>query len=349
VATGTSTGSPSVVVSFDDTTAPAVFVDSPADSDHTPAAPTISGRAGYDAGDDPKVTLELSAGFQPGPSPIVYSADVDDTTGRWSRALPQLGSGWWTIVAKQGDGAGNSTTTQKTTFFVDPPPPANPPTTEPGGNDPGGNQPGGSGPGGNQPGGGGMPGGQDPQNPPTQQPQDPGSQQPQDPGSQQPEDPGSQKPQDQTPQDQTPQDQTPQDQTPRDQRQDTPADPPASQQPSTPPARTVMPQTPAQQHALKLTLRRQHIARVLRHGLVVGLRCGGKCNATRIDVVLPARYAKRYGLGKKSVVIGHVTTSKTRSVVHFTAAARRALRKAHTLRVTVRAKGATAASATLIR
>ena len=324
VATGRSTGAPQVVVTFDDDTAPAVTIDSPASDDHTPAQATISGRGGHYAGDDTKVTLELSAGFQPSANPITRTADVDPVTGRWTITLPQLGSGWWTIVARQGDAAGNSATTPKVTFFIDPPEePVDPnPPTNPGGQQPG---PGPQGPptppGPQDP--PNPPGPQDPPNPPVQQPQDPTMQNQQDPTD--PQDPAPAGPQD------------PQSGT---QPQDGGAPAPQVQTPQQ--------RTPAVTKRLALALSRQKLGHVLSNGLVVGLSCNGGCPA-RVQVLVSARVAKRYhlGNGKTAVVIATAPTGNARTTLRFSRRVRRALAHARSLPVTVQATSTTAAAATV--
>jgi hypothetical protein len=89
----------------------------------------------------------------------------------------------------------------------------------------------------------------------------------------------------------------------------------------------------------------QRLHAVLVHGLVVTLHCGTLCPAARVNVVLPSRYAKRYGLGNRGRVIATVRTkavhrSTYRARLTFSSTVKRKLGRAATLRVTVTATGA---------
>jgi hypothetical protein len=96
-----------------------------------------------------------------------------------------------------------------------------------------------------------------------------------------------------------------------------------------------------QRSTLSLAARSQKLRTVLRKGVKATVTCDGTCPAD-LRVVLPAGLAKRYGLGKKAVVIASGRASATsgrpaRVTLRLTGRARRALRKARSLRLQVKA------------
>jgi hypothetical protein len=312
IARGRSTDPASVTIYYEDNTAPVVSIDSPAYAERTFQRPTFSGRAGRVTGDSGQVALTVYSGATPDSANQVYTGKVDvDSTGMWSQQVPRLTPGIYVAVARQSDIAGNTGDSGRLVFAVDADPVVPDPPTGPQ-NPPTGPQ--------NPPVG--------PQNPPVG-PQNPpvGPQNPPVGPQNPPVDP------------QNPQDPQAQQQSPTGDNGN-PQTTPAPQSPA-------MPRSPGAQKALGLSVARQRLSRVLRSGLVVGLRCNGACPA-RIRVLVPAKVAKRYGLGngRADVVIASTRTSGARTVLRISARARRALAKARSLPVRIEASSATAATAT---
>ena len=97
----------------------------------------------------------------------------------------------------------------------------------------------------------------------------------------------------------------------------------------------------ARRSVLGLTTRTQRLRSVLREGLAATVTCDGSC-AVQARLVLPARLAKRYGLGngRQDFVVATGTASPisgrpARVLVRLSAKARRALAHARSLRLRI--------------
>ena len=107
-------GPASVTFVYDDSTAPAVTLAAPATN---PA--TFGGTAGVDTGDAGTVTLDLFSGSAAAGTPAFSIDATVGAGGTFSRAVPALPDGTWTVQARQTDNAGNTGTSAPRTFTVD--------------------------------------------------------------------------------------------------------------------------------------------------------------------------------------------------------------------------------------
>ncbi len=114
-------GTSAAITFVADGTAPAgVAITAPTANQSLPtAAPTITGTAGNQAGDNPTLTVSIYAGATPtGTAVRVLTATRSGTA--WSVPVaPSLADGQYTVQAKQGDASGNTTTTTAVTFRTD--------------------------------------------------------------------------------------------------------------------------------------------------------------------------------------------------------------------------------------
>jgi hypothetical protein len=107
--------------------------------DTTPPAPTLngaiessgleplSGTAGIDLGDRPRVTAELFQGSVAEPGQAVETITVNATTnGAWAATFAGLSSGGYTVLARQSDEAGNAGQSAPQSFTVVARPPGSP-------------------------------------------------------------------------------------------------------------------------------------------------------------------------------------------------------------------------------
>jgi hypothetical protein len=102
-----------------DTTAPTVTLGAPGDST---GVETFTGSAGTASGDRRQVTVELFAGPVAEPGAAFETVTVNaNPSGAWSATLADLGSGQYTVLAKQSDEAGNVGESQASTFAVNAP------------------------------------------------------------------------------------------------------------------------------------------------------------------------------------------------------------------------------------
>jgi len=103
-----------------DTTPPTLTLSAPGDST---GVETFTGSAGTASGDRRQVTVELFAGAAAEPGAAFETVTVNASPGgAWSATLADLGSGQYTVLAKQSDEAGNVGESQASTFAVNAPP-----------------------------------------------------------------------------------------------------------------------------------------------------------------------------------------------------------------------------------
>ena len=101
-----------------DTTAPAVALTAPDGAlldDHTPA---ISGTGSTGAGDDGSVNVKVYAGTSASGSPV-QTLTPALAAGAFAATSASLPDGTYTVVATQGDQAGNTGTSAARTFRID--------------------------------------------------------------------------------------------------------------------------------------------------------------------------------------------------------------------------------------
>jgi hypothetical protein len=180
-----------------------------------------------------------------------------------------------------------------------------------------------------------------PVNPPVDPPADP----PVDPPANPPVDPPANQPGDQPPAQGGDQQQKddPVRSTPADEQQ-APQGGGEQQQPQSPQQPQVMQRRPV----LGLSARSQRLRTVLRKGFAATATCDSSC-AVQVRLVLPAKVARRYGLGngRADVIVasGRPSGSSGRVVLRFSARTRRVLAKAHSLRLRLEATSAGAPAA----
>jgi len=117
-ATTDTTGTPEIVVSFADTTPPAVTLNAvPALS--TNATPTFSGTAATGLGDEPTVAVDVYAGASATGTPMQTLTGMAGASGAYSVIVsPALADGTYTAQASQSDQAGLVGTSAPMTFTV---------------------------------------------------------------------------------------------------------------------------------------------------------------------------------------------------------------------------------------
>ncbi|MET0839307.1 MAG: Ig-like domain-containing protein, partial [Marmoricola sp.] len=99
-----------------DTTAPSVAVTTPsAGATVVTAGVPVAGTAGTDAGDNATVSLEVYTGASAAGTPT-QTLTTGVSSGAWSSNVTGLAAGTYTLVAVQGDAAGNVGRSQPVTF-----------------------------------------------------------------------------------------------------------------------------------------------------------------------------------------------------------------------------------------
>src|SRR6185436_18524209 len=82
------------------------------------ANPVVQGTAGTSAGDDGSVRLDLYSGGAPSGSPGQSIVVARDGSGAFSGRFDHVTGGTYTVVARQGDAAGNSGSSAPVSFTV---------------------------------------------------------------------------------------------------------------------------------------------------------------------------------------------------------------------------------------
>jgi subtilisin-like proprotein convertase family protein len=106
-------GSPAIYTWVVDVTAPGPRINSAGGS-----TPSVSGSAGTASGDNDAVTVDLYSGATAAGSPAQSMVVPRDGGGAWSAHFDPVAGGAYTVVARQGDAAGNSGSSSPAHFTV---------------------------------------------------------------------------------------------------------------------------------------------------------------------------------------------------------------------------------------